>query len=271
VYRPMLAVTSPTPFDDPGWSYELKWDGFRAIVATGPVVRVFGRRTELTRTFPEMADIIGGLPWGAVLDGELVALDDDGRPSFYRLRQADRRLTYVVFDILEIEGTPVISEPLSMRRERLVDLVGHEPSGGLVVSRHQAANGRQLFAAVAALGLEGVMAKRLDSPYLPGQRSHLWQKFLNVKEALVDVVGIEETPAHAWVAHVEERGVPRGRVPIPDAHIPKRVLQDVTVIRRGRLFTITPPLAAGVRYREITPDGFFRHPQWRGFRLRGEP
>ncbi len=184
-YEPMVAVPWPRPFSDPEWLFEVKWDGVRLLLYwDGAAVRLRTRRgRDATATYPELA----GFRWPrpAVLDGEVIVLDEAGNPSFERLQQrmnlaggariaeAARNLpvSFVVFDVL-YDGIEVIEEPLTARRSRLV---GTLPPP-LVLSEVVEGEGEALFAAVAARGMEGVVAKRRASVYRPGARSPDWRK-----------------------------------------------------------------------------------------------
>lgn len=259
MYRPMLARTSPEPFDDPEWLFEPKWDGYRALLETGKgTVRLFGRRSELTSRFPEFAQLPSGGVTG-VLDGEIIAIGGDGRPDFYALSRVDRRLRYVAFDLLEEGGRPLLREPLIRRRELLETVLRAVDDSLLMFSRGWPGEGEAFFRAVVDLDLEGMMAKKLASPYLPGERSSTWLKVLNGKEIVVSVPWVEETAAHEWVALAVEGKTPRGHLRLPRPEIPEGLLMKTAVLREGRRFCFTPPLRAEVRFRELTPDGQFRH------------
>ena len=189
---PMKAALGEQP-RDPGWTFEIKWDGMRAITCIDPSdsvsVRMWsGNQIEITHRFPEL-DAIGHALGGAraVIDGELVALAEDGLPSFERMqsrmhvdRAADARrrasevpVTYVVFDLLLLDDNELTSLPLSARRGALEELFVPKTQW-LLSTQHE--DGDALNAAVHAMELEGMMAKRLDSPYLPGKRTTAWRK-----------------------------------------------------------------------------------------------
>jgi ATP-dependent DNA ligase len=261
VYRPMLPIEGREPFDDPAWLFEPKWDGYRAIVwSEAGSVRLQGRRTDLTAHFPELDHL--PLPTGAVLDGEIVALSG-GRPDFHSLRHRRRDVRYVAFDLLAWDGREILRRPLVERRALLFQRVA--PGGRLLLSEGVTGAGRQLLAAVAALGLEGMLAKRLASPYRPGERSPDWQKFVLAREATVDVVAVEEGEGHGLSALVYDGGHYRGRVYLGRVRVDPSLLRAHRLRREGRAIVFEPPLAARVRYREITPNGQFRHPVFLGF------
>jgi bifunctional non-homologous end joining protein LigD len=172
--QPMLARSGPLPSGD--YAFELKWDGFRAIVGRNGGFRVRSRRGwDMTGLVPELGDV----PAQGVFDGELVAFAD-GRPHFPlvcdRLLHGDRTvsLTFVVFDALQLDGASTMHLPYSRRRELLDNLkLGNGP--WFVPDSFD--DGDALFAAACEHGLEGVIAKRRSAPYRPGQRG--WIKVKN--------------------------------------------------------------------------------------------
>jgi len=188
--KPMLAKRAGAPFDSDKHLFEIKWDGLRCLAfIEGGRVRLQSRQlTELTLQFPELG-CLARLPSGTVLDGELVVMDS-GKPSLSKIQQRaplqdHQRIqwlsrtspaTYLLFDLLYFEGQPLLGSPLSFRREKLQQLFGRLRVPGVVVTGGARTHGRQLFAQVTRLGLEGIVAKRLDGPYLPGRRSVHWLK-----------------------------------------------------------------------------------------------
>ena len=190
--EPMLAKngTLPEPEDD-RWGYEVKWDGIRALgYADHGTWRMQSRRLEdVTARYPELATIAESLAErGAVLDGEVVALRDDGRPSFQLLqrrmgltdpavvqrRVGETPVDYIVFDLLHLDGGCTRDLPYADRRALLAELELEGPRWR--VPRHRVGGGLELLEAARLQGLEGVVAKRLDSPYRPGRRSGEWLK-----------------------------------------------------------------------------------------------
>jgi bifunctional non-homologous end joining protein LigD len=172
----MLSRPGPLPSGS-GWTYEVKWDGFRAIVSTEDGFRVRSRRRwNMTTVLPELR----GLPQGLLLDGELVAWNRMGEPHFplicRRVLNDDRSvaLTYMVFDVLRIERESVMDKPLAERRKLLERL---RLDGPAWMTPDAFADGRELYAAVCERGLEGVVAKWRKAPYRPGE--HGWVKVKN--------------------------------------------------------------------------------------------
>ncbi len=196
--RPMLAVAGTLPRDDDAWAYELKWDGIRAIgYVDGGRIRILSRNgNDLTTSFPEiraLGEQMGSRP--AVLDGEIVAFDDQGQPRFQKLQprihtadpQKARRLAaeqpvvYVLFDLLYLDGQSLMGQPYAERRRRLEDLgLDTSDTGSWTLSPRFSGPGADILRASQEQGFEGILAKRLDGPYLAGKRSPTWTKVKNV-------------------------------------------------------------------------------------------
>jgi bifunctional non-homologous end joining protein LigD len=173
----MLATLGPTLPTAPGWSYEVKWDGYRTIaVKDGVRVTLYSRNLkDATTQYPAITRGVGAIGTkAAILDGELVAVDAQGRPSFQALHhQVAHTLAYYVFDLLHLDGRDLMGAPLSERRLALARLPLPSP-----VLRSDPLPGTvpQIEHAVTSLGLEGVVAKRTDSKYETGRRSLAWVK-----------------------------------------------------------------------------------------------
>src|SRR3954447_2476424 len=201
--EPMLAGTGDLPAGD-NWAFEVKWDGVRAIAyADGGRLRLPSRRTtSITARYPELREL--GRAVGAheaVLDGEVVAFDEGGRPSFQLLQRRMhltseslvRRLAqsvpvvYIIFDLLFLDGRSTLELTYEQRRKLLLELNLNGPAGQ--TPAHHVGEGGALLAASRAQGLEGIVAKRLDCPYTPGRRSSGWIKVKNVHRASLVVGG----------------------------------------------------------------------------------
>ncbi|HYH49627.1 MAG TPA: ATP-dependent DNA ligase [Acidimicrobiia bacterium] len=201
IVNPMLATSGPLPTDQARWAFEPKWDGFRAIVSgDGRRLRVWSRRgTDLAGRLPELAALGRALPSGTTLDGELVVFDSQGRVDFDGMRRrgfgqaAAGRLVFVAFDVLTIAGTDVMATSWDTRRTMLVDL-GVEGAAWCTTPAYPG-EGTALLEATQAQGIEGVIAKRLDSPYRPGVRTTAWVKTKHFDRARFDVIGVAPTPA----------------------------------------------------------------------------
>lgn len=217
--QPMLPVTGAEPFDSPRFLFEPSWRGRRALAFVGPArsagrgeVRLIGADGEdLSATLPELQGLaVRVAARSAILDGELVVVDASGRPDAAaldaRLRgERGRPVAFLVFDLLDVDGRPLLRLPLRKRRAELRRVL--RPGDEVVVVPAIAAEGRALHAAVVAQGIPGVLARDAGSPYLPGTRSRLWRSI----DARPDLVGA--APA-SDAAPREEAGDPSGTAPV---------------------------------------------------------
>jgi bifunctional non-homologous end joining protein LigD len=175
----MECLPAATLPEGPEWSYEIKLDGFRLeAVKIGKAVTVYSRRANiLNEKFPRIAEALVRMPSSSVIDGEMCAMDDKGRSDFNLLqnsRSAEDRIRYFAFDILIWKGKSLLKLPLDERRKILADVLPiNDPVGLSVVDHRPLAN---MMKFVQKNGLEGVIAKRIDSPYEPGKRTGLWIK-----------------------------------------------------------------------------------------------
>ncbi len=192
---PMLARPGELPQNEAPWSFEIKWDGVRAIAYIQPgCLRLESRNlNEITDAYPEVRGILRDIGMReAVLDGEIVAFDDDGRPSFERLQRrmhvvapsAVRRLAqstpvvYAIFDLLYLDGHSLMGHRYEERREQLESLKLTGPAWRVPAARRR--SGTRLLRATREQGLEGIVAKRRDSTYEAGRRTGAWVKVKNV-------------------------------------------------------------------------------------------
>ena len=205
----MLLLRTDRLPESPNQSYELKLDGYRALaIKTGGRVKLRSRNdNDFNGRYPAIVNALSAMPDETVIDGEVVALDESGRPSFNLLQNygsAGAPLIYYVFDVLVLNGRNVMPEPLVRRREILRDevlsLLGEPIRESPVLN----ASLRDLITAVRAQGLEGLVAKHLDSGYEPGKRSGAWQKMrLNQGQEFV-IGGYTPSPKklrrpHIWL------------------------------------------------------------------------
>ena len=292
-YRPMASTSMDVLPQGEGWVYEPKWDGYRAIVtvSSGDVTLTSRNGNDLTQRFSECARraALAIRSADAVLDGEISALDDQGRSSFSLLQSGTGTLALVLFDLLELDSEPLIGLPLNERRERLEALVD-AGKGGVLVSP-QFDDGEALLAAAREQGLEGVVAKRADSTYQPGRRSTDWRK-LKVRDGQeVVVVGYTKGQGRrtggfgALVVAVHDAGGLRwaGNVGtgFSDAEIDRLLKVFKPLVRpdsplsetpkmprvRGRdVVWLEPELVAQVEFAEWTHEGHLRAPAYLGLR-----
>ncbi len=194
--HPMLATMVDKPFDDDDWLYEIKWDGYRALTfIDGNSVRLVSRnQNDLTAAYPELGEIVGYVKASnAILDGEIVAVDDEGRPSFSLMQQRtgvgeggrrirrtrdDIPVVYYAFDLLYLDGYDLMQADLEARKSLLASIL--VPNEVFRYSDHYVGRGTALFEAAAQRGLEGIVAKRRRSRY-EQKRSRDWLKIKIVK------------------------------------------------------------------------------------------
>jgi bifunctional non-homologous end joining protein LigD len=205
--KPMLCQPIEEAFSDDGWIFELKYDGYRLIssVEDGEPFLRYRRGPDATELYPEIARSLQRLPVRrCVLDGEVVVFDEAGRSDFGKLqkrallgRKSDVQramrilpATYVVFDLLELEGYDLRKQPLSLRKRLLAQIV--PKLGPVKYCEHIEARGEALFEQVEALDLEGIVAKRMDSTYV-GRRSPAWRKLRRARADDFAVVGYSES------------------------------------------------------------------------------
>ncbi|HYU60693.1 MAG TPA: non-homologous end-joining DNA ligase [Solirubrobacterales bacterium] len=302
---PMLATLSKLPREDDAHAYEVKWDGVRAIAyCRGGRVTLQSRNLrDVTAQYPEVGRMGGRLGGReAVLDGELVAFGDDGRPSFQRLqgrmhlksesvigRRAEHTpVTYMAFDLLYLAGRVLFDAPYTERRIALESLELAGPHWQ--TPSHHVGDGAALLEASRERGLEGIIAKRLDSRYLPGRRSRTWLKVKNVRSQEVVIggwlpgKGRREGAIGALLAGHYDRGgdAPQlryaGKVGtgfrdedlrmLAERLEPLRIESSPFAGRqpaRGAIF-VEPRFVAEVEFSEWTAAGTLRQPSYKGLR-----
>lgn len=303
ILKPMLATLGKMP-TGPRWAFEFKWDGVRAIVSVdGEQVRAISRNDiDITASYPELLGIaaqLGGKR--VVLDGELVTLDKRGAPSFgllqqrMHVRRPDETLLsrypvkYYVFDLLWVAGESILSWSYSKRRAALDKLKPR--AGAMSVTPRFPGPGDDLLEAARSNGLEGVIAKALESTYEPGRRTPAWIKVpLNQTQEVI-VVGWKagggrragmigslllaaygETGKLEFIGHVgtgftdsalralAEKVAPlkRATSPVDGAEVPREHARNANWLK--------PSLVGEVEFRNWTPEGRLRHASWRGLR-----
>jgi bifunctional non-homologous end joining protein LigD len=302
---PMMAtLRDELPHDDEAWGYEMKWDGVRAVVhVEGGRATAYSRNDiDITATYPELRDLAESLgSTQAVLDGELVALDAAGRPSFERLQPRMhvkgaaqvRRLvksvpvTFLVFDLLHLDGHSTLDLPYEDRRE-LLEGLGLEGRSWQVPPAWFG-DGASVLAAAAEQGLEGVVAKRRDSAYRPGRRTDTWLKVKNLRTQEVVVggwkpgtgnregtigsllLGIPGDHGLLYAGKVGT-GFTRASLAALAARLAPLEVGDspftgqVPAADARAAHWVRPEVVGEVRFAEWTRDGRLRHPAWRGLR-----
>jgi bifunctional non-homologous end joining protein LigD len=294
-YWPMLATLSDEVPKGAGWLHEVKWDGYRAIAyMRGGEIELRSRNdNSLTERFPTVVRALERAlrTPDCVLDGEVVALDENGRATFSAMQQgkAGTQYVYVVFDVLEIEGDPVVDEPLSERRERLAGLVDRRRKDVQVSDAFE--DGAALYRAAQEQQFEGILSKRADSRYEIGRRSRSWLKVKTQgrQEFVVAgytkgqgrrsggfgslVLAVQESGGLRWVGNVgtgfDDRELDRLLAKLKPLRREASALAEVPKmprVKRGDVVWIEPELVAEVRFAEWTHDGRLRAPVYMGLR-----
>jgi bifunctional non-homologous end joining protein LigD len=302
VIAPMLAVPGHLPTDDHNWAYETKWDGMRAIaIIDRDGLKLMSRNDrDVSVSFPELAPIAEATGvTQLVLDGEIVALGSDGRPSFGRLQRRmhvsnvgeaselsrSDPVIYIVFDLLYLDNQSALDLPYHERRELLDGL-------GLADARwpvppYFAGGGPDALQASKELHLEGIVAKRLDSSYRPGQRSPNWRKIKNIRTQEVVIGGWKPgsgnrattigslllgIPSMTGLTYVGKVGT--GFTMTALESLQRQLRQSSTSPFENTLTRaeakdarwVTPSVVGEVAFSDWTDDARLRHPVWRGLR-----
>lgn len=312
--EPMLATTGTeadirlSRKDGEKWAYEMKWDGYRILAGVGGGGVVLSSRNgkDYTDHFPQLQELVELVEGGAVLDGELVALDENGRPDFGALQELHSgdvgpesvEIRYMVFDILSVgglgeAGRSLLRTPYEERRQILRDTV----SEGEYVSVPPAHTGtlEQATAVSRQLKLEGVVAKRLCSVYLPGKRGSAWLKMKFQIHQEVVVVGVregkgsraggigslllavpdEETGELSYAGRVgtgfNSKQLKNMEEKLREGEVEEAQISNVPQEDRDGVWWVTPEFVGEVALAGRTRDGKVRHAVWRGWRDDKEP
>ncbi len=299
--NPMLATITKTPFNDPDWIYEIKWDGYRAIAETGgDEIKFYSRNgLDFRERFPGIVQALKKIKHQAILDGEVVLLNEKDLPDFQKLQHYETNLNYplvyYVFDLLELNGKNIEHLPLIERKKLAKQLLKKNPV--IRYCDHVEENGIGFLDTAKDRGLEGIIAKRKDSEYARGTRSREWLKMKNVQSTEVVIAGYTEpkggrshfgslvlankkTGGNGKAAKGTEweyRGhVGTGFNSAMLASLKKKMSALETdqspfkskVPLNGKVTWLKPKLVADIAYTEVTRDKIFRHPVF--IRLRDE-
>jgi len=294
-YRPMLAtLTEELPRGDE-WLFEVKWDGYRALgyVREGEAKLVSRNGNDLTGRFPDLAKALAQAVRSpaCVVDGEVCALDEQGRPSFSAMQQGKpgTAIVYAVFDVLEIDGAHVLDLPLTERRARLEQLL--DARSTTVRLSPLFADGDALLQAAAEQKLEGVMAKRATSPYVEGKRTRHWLKIkTHGRQEFVIcgwtkgqgrragsfgslVLGAYRDDELQWVGNCgtgfTERDIDELRAKLEPLRVdssPFAVVPKMPKVPKGDVVWVEPALVCEVEFVEWTHEGHLRAPSFQGLR-----
>lgn len=292
---PMLATLVDEPFDDDGWEYEVKWDGYRATayLHKNEVALLSRNQKPFEEKFYPVYNALKEWKIDAVVDGEIVAIDDTGKADFNRLQnwrsEADGDLCYYVFDILWLDGKDLTNLPLHARKALLEKRL---PKNSLIRSGFSVqAKGRDFFKVATQMGLEGIIAKKSDSVYQPGERSNDWLKIKAQQRQEVVIAGYtrNDNSSKAFSSLLlgyfkkgklkyagkvgtgfedkQQKELLKTFKPLARKTSPFDVLPDYNKASRFRPVppntTVTwlkPELVCEIHFTEITEDGVFRHP-----------
>lgn len=290
--HPMLASITSSAFDDPNWLFEIKWDGYRAIAETGKKeIRFYSRNgLDFSERFPAIYNALQAFDKKAVLDGEIVLLNEKGLPDFQKLQNyeshRDLPLVYYVFDMLELEGKDMRGLPLADRKKLLKKYLGRKKI--IQYCDHIEERGIDFLAQAKAGGLEGIIAKAKDSTYTDGYRSRQWLKIKNIQSAEAVIVGYTEPKgsrtgfgALVLAGKKGKKWIYRGHVGtgfsrqtlsalkkiMQPLETPKMPFEEAPAVN-GKVTWLRPKLLAEVAYTEMTSDGSYRHPSF--LRLRDD-
>ncbi len=298
-YEVMLATLEKEPPRGEGWLFEVKWDGYRALayLRQGEAKLVSRNGNDLTGRFPSVAGAVAKAVKtpDCVLDGEVCALDDQGRPSFSAMQQGKpgTPIVYEMFDVLEIEGRPLVDLPLRERRVRLERLLDRRSTTVRLSEVFE--DGPALLEAAKAQGLEGIVAKRADSPYRPGKRTREWLKIKTHGRQELVIAGYTKGQGRRQgrfgalvlgryqVGGQGEELAYAGNVgtgftdkdidellaklrPLETRDCPFPAVPKMQKVRRADVVWVRPELVAEVEFVEWTHDGRLRAPSFQGLR-----
>jgi bifunctional non-homologous end joining protein LigD len=300
--KPMLAVAGTLPQDDDKWAYEVKWDGVRALVAVegGRISLTSRNGNDVTSHYPELRGLglqLGSRP--ALLDGEIVAFNPDGRTDFGMLQarmhvakpgaalQRSTPVQLLLFDVLHLEGQSLLDRTYDERREALesLDLQGEHWS----VPPAFRGGGQAVLDATRAQGLEGILAKRRDATYQPGRRSDCWTKVKHIRRTSAVVagwkpgeggrsgrigsllLGVHGPDGLEYAGHVGTGFTAATLKTLGDLLEPLRRADSPFATAVPRMYAkdavwVEPRLVAEIDYTEWTKDGRLRHPSYKGLR-----
>ncbi len=294
--KPMLATPSDVPFTDKNWVFEIKWDGYRAITEKkGKNIKFYSRNgLEFQGLYPELMPELLKIKKDCVLDGEIVVLNEEGKPSFQKLQQFDDNrnlpILYYVFDCLSYDGKDLTD--LSLLERKKYALKAIPKSNAIIYSDHIDAEGEKFFGEIIKMeGMEGMMAKRADSTYEEGRRNRSWLKIklVNTQEAIIAgytapresrkylgalVLGIYDKKKLRYIGH---SGTGFTDKMLKELHAKMQPLVtdespfDEKVAVNAAVTWVEPELVCNVKFSELTEEGIMRHPVFMGLRIDKDP
>jgi bifunctional non-homologous end joining protein LigD len=289
--KPMLANLHNKPFDDQDWIFEIKWDGYRAVAEVGKEIKLYSRNgLSFLQLYPEVAGALGKIKEKVILDGEIVVLNDQHKPDFQKLQQygdhRSLRIIYYVFDCLSFRGKSTMSLPL-IERKKIAQQVIPADSTIIKYSDHVRGSGIEFFNKAVQMDLEGVIAKRANSLYIPEKRTRDWLKIKNhnTQEAIIAgytaprggrpyfgalVLAIKDQNSLRYIGHT---GTGFTEDLLKDVFKKLQPLKrntspfDRKIPVNGAVTWVDPSLVCNIKFSEITADGILRHPVFMGIRI----
>jgi bifunctional non-homologous end joining protein LigD len=288
--KPMLATAVDKPFSNKDWIFELKLDGYRAIaeIKKGKPLLYSRNGLSFAHQFPDIFAALKKIKVNAVLDGEIVLLNEKGKPDFQKLQNYEENkqypLLYYVFDLLSLTGKDITQLTLVERKLLLKKLL--KKTGPVLYCSHIETKGEDLYKAVMKDDMEGIMAKRKDSYYTPGIRTREWLKLKNHKSQETIIVGFTKPKGsrshfgslllaqyknkkllyvgHAGTGFSDNTlaALMKKMKPLVTAKSPF----DFPVKANGPVTWLKPKLVCEISYTEVTKDGIMRHPVYKGLR-----
>ncbi len=285
---PMLAFSSEKAFDSSDWLFEIKWDGYRALTFVGTnKVSIYSRNNlEMNNQFPHLAESLAKVEEKVIFDGEIVAIDDNGKPNFQllqNLKTADQnKVIYYIFDLLYLNDHNLMGSPLIERKQILKKILPESPS--FKFCDHIENKGKRFYELIIQSGLEGMLAKRKDSIYYPGKRTKNWLKIKpqKTKEAIIGGYTFPEGSRSYFGAlllgqydnnfklnYIGSVGTGFSEELLKDLYQKMKKLKTninsfasipKTLIKKS--YWIKPELICEVKYTGITDEGYLRHPSF---------
>lgn len=293
--RPMLATKASKIIEEAGWIYELKWDGYRALCnIDGGKVDLYSRNgISFKHKFSELYQNLQEIPYDVILDGEIVSLDPQGKPIFQNLQNYEREklgeLRYYVFDLLFLNGHSTMSLTLVQRKSLIPAIIEDIPM--VYYCEHIDSLGKAFYDKVIAAGMEGVIAKKSDSEYVPGMRSGKWLKIKGYEsqEALICgytessnaqlfgslILGLKRNNKLEYIGNCGTGFDVQTRKELFERFEPliidKSPFSDKINLKGRKPTWLSPELICEVRFAEWTRSGTLRHPSYKGLRFDKTP
>ncbi|MEX2231583.1 MAG: non-homologous end-joining DNA ligase [Cyclobacteriaceae bacterium] len=294
--EPMKAQLTDQPaFDSPDWLFEIKWDGYRAIAEINKSGNKLYSRNGLTfdKAYPKIFEGLKVIKKNAIIDGEIVVFDENGKANFQKLQNYQNRdkyaIQYLVFDLIDLEGKSLTNLPLIERKEILRKFLPE--SSVIKYCDHVEVEGKMLFKEMQKMNLEGMIAKKKKSKYLIGKRSADWLKIKNVQSQEAIIVGFTDPKGSrqyfgSLLLAVKNKGklISIGNVgtgfndkSLKDLHSKlKKITRktsplDVPIKEPPDITWVDPDVVCNIKFTEITEDGSVRHPVFHGLRVDKSP